>query len=154
CWRRSIPRMEGDHMASVARKSRSRPSALECMAYHEAGHVVMAFVCRLGVLRACAVPDDHVGARGDMALRKMHRSLQPDSVNDARAHDRIEREIMVRLAGAVAEAKARGRHNWAGATEDLVDAYHLGAYRFQRGGEVLKQYIVYLLARVRSMFLH
>ena len=83
------------------------PSQELCTAYHEAGHAVMALVFDRPVQKVSILPDQR--RLGHCELRKgVSRASQ----------DRLEADILILLAGVVAEAIHSGSHNWTGAAMD------------------------------------
>ena len=84
---------------------------LERVAYHEAGHAVIAHVCGSRVKRATIKPE------GDCLGRVIHSfplGGDPESEMTAGMVDKIERRILFLFAGQSAEQQAAGRYNWVG----------------------------------------
>jgi hypothetical protein len=80
------------------------------IAYHEAGHAVASLVCgRVGKLRRVTiVPDPDSGNLGHV-MHWSTPSFRPDVQRDTRTRLRAEAEIVVLLAGGIAERRATGR---------------------------------------------
>lgn len=93
-----------------------------CTAYHEAGHAVMALVFDRPVQKVSILPDQR--RLGHCELRKgVSRASQ----------DRLEADILILLAGVVAEAIHSGSHNWTGAALDLQSVRRLAVMRSGQG---------------------
>lgn len=93
----------------------------EAIAYHEAGHVVAAWWCKLPIRSASIVQDDE--SWGRVLLGGFPKWFHPDIATDLRHRDLCERRAIVFLAGAAAEARYRGRKQWwQGAGRDLRNA--------------------------------
>ena len=93
-----------------------------CTAYHEAGHAVMALVFDRPVQKVSILPDQR--RLGHCELRKgVSRSSQ----------DRLEADILILLAGVVAEAMHSGAYNWTGAAMDLQSVRRLAVMRSGQG---------------------
>ena len=89
-----------------------------CTAYHEAGHAVMALVFDRPVQKVSILPDQR--RLGHCELRKgVSRASQ----------DRLEADILILLAGVVAEAIHCGTYNWNGAAMDLQSVKRLAVMR-------------------------
>jgi hypothetical protein len=94
----------------------------ETTAYHEAGHAVMALA--LGRPVAC------------VSVRPDHRYLGTCEFSKAvfrPSEDWLEREALIALAGAAAEARHAGDYAWGAAAKDL--AYVEDLARQRAGGE-------------------
>lgn len=93
-----------------------------CTAYHEAGHAVMALVFDRPVQKVSILPDQR--RLGHCELRKgVSRASQ----------DRLEADILILLAGVVAEAMHSGAYNWTGAAMDLQSVRRLAVMRSGQG---------------------
>lgn len=93
-----------------------------CTAYHEAGHAVMALVFDRPVQKVSILPDQR--RLGHCELRKgVSRASQ----------DRLETDILILLAGVVAEAIHSGAYNWTGAAMDLQSVRRLAVMRSGQG---------------------
>jgi hypothetical protein len=80
-------------------------------------------------------------------------SIRPDINDDSRTRKWIDREIMVALAGVLAEAKFTGRRDHIGASGDYSQAIDLGSH-FYGYDEVLTTYIDFMLALTRAKVEH
>ena len=89
-----------------------------CTAFHEAGHAVMALVFVRPVQKVSILPDQR--RLGHCEFRK--------SVSRA-SQDRLEADILILLAGVVAEALHSGSYNWTGAALDLQSVRRLAVMR-------------------------
>jgi len=87
--------------------------ALKATAYHEAGHAVMAMYLGRAVQKVTIVPgQSHLGAQ---RLGACH--LQKGRSRGS--HDFLEDEVMILLAGMVAESQITGQYCQQGAAQDL-----------------------------------
>src|SRR5436305_1804383 len=110
-------------MTSIRDKRRKRPAELECTAYHEAGHAVAAFALRRAVRRVSVVPDVAADSVGRCAYGSLADTFRPDVDNaSSKTRARAECVIMLALAGGIAEALFKGRHNHGGAGRDYASA--------------------------------
>ena len=87
-------------------------------AYHEAGHAVVALSLGRPVHKVSVLPNAE--RLGQCEFRK---GVQRPS------DDFIETEILIALAGAVAEARFTGAYDWAGARQDLRTVRKLALMR-------------------------
>lgn len=93
-----------------------------CTAYHEAGHAVMALIFDRPVQKVSILPDQR--RLGHCELRKgVSRASQ----------DHLEADILILLAGVVAEAIHCGSYNWTGAAMDLQSVRRLAVMRSGQG---------------------
>jgi hypothetical protein len=122
--------------------------ALEAVAYHEAGHAVVALELRRGFRYATIVPE--TTSLGHLKPTKTPASFRPDINTDRRTSARIEREVLIGLAGLVAEGIHRGRRNHGGASSDCRQVSNLASYHYGYG-EVLTKWIDYMLARTEAL---
>ena len=102
-------------------KKRKKPTVEERAAYHEAGHVIMAYLLRRR-FRFATIDQNELDkeTKGLVRLAKLNRPWEDICLldtNESRA--KIEREIKVTLGGEVAEALLVGRRNWLGAKDDI-----------------------------------
>lgn len=87
--------------------------ALKATAYHEAGHAVMAMVLGRAIQKVTIVPGQtHLGAQ---RLGACH--LQKGKSRGS--GDYLEDEVMILLAGMVAESQITGQYCHQGAAQDL-----------------------------------
>jgi ATP-dependent Zn protease len=87
--------------------------ALKATAYHEAGHAVMAMFLGRAIQKVTIIPgQSHLGAQ---RLGACH--LQKGKSRGS--HDYLEVEVMIHLAGMVAESQITGRYCQQGAAQDL-----------------------------------
>lgn len=146
-------------MAKNARHK--RPSTVEKIqrtAYHEAGHAVMCVKMRIPFRKVTIVPDgDSVGK---VLLGPWYKKIENDceSTPIKTMVDRIERTIMVLLAGIASEATFTNRRDLHEAHDDRVWATRLAWRRHKDkefenvGKEVVDAYVEYMYLRTRSMF--
>jgi hypothetical protein len=138
----------------MPRKVAKHSFALQCTAYHEAGHAVAALALDRAVKRVSIVPDGEREILGHCLNTRLPSWFQPDvyryDIMDNRTRLALEREILVLLSGPVAEARFKGRHNWRGARGDISAAYQLAGYLCSSTRETNK-YIDWLIERVRNL---
>lgn len=108
----------------------ARTSSLERTAYHEAGHAVAMHFLEVKAGRVTIVPNqkrDNLGeCGGGRALTRRH---WPEAAGFHDRHQwRMERDVMVFLAGNEAERIFSGRNNYDGAGNDHRNARELLAY--------------------------
>jgi len=78
------------------------------VAYHEAGHAVVAIAVGRGVHKVSIIPN-----KTRLGACEMKRGrFQPSD-------DWLEDEVLILFGGVVAEAKLTGRYEWQGAAQDL-----------------------------------
>jgi hypothetical protein len=133
-------------MAKSSRADRER-RALECTAYHEAGHAVASLELRRGVREVSIVPAE--SSLGHMRNTKTPASFRPDINTDSRTSAWIEREVLIGLAGMAAEARFAGRRNHVGASGDYNTVSNLASHHYGYG-KVLTKYLDYMIARAEA----
>jgi hypothetical protein len=99
--------------------------SLERTAYHEAGHAVASFALNRAVRRLSVVPGDNSEGR---VLNHELRNFHPDYERDARTLAKVQREIMILLAGGIAQAKFQGHRRGLGTDQDFRCAYLLAEH--------------------------
>lgn len=87
--------------------------ALKATAYHEAGHAVMALFLRRPIQKVTIAPGQ--SAIGDQHLGACQIRKGPGKGSK----DWFEEEVMILLAGMVAESQITGQYCAAGAAQDL-----------------------------------
>lgn len=113
-------------------------SSLSATAYHEAGHAVVALALGRAVQRVSILP-----GRGWLGRCEFQKGRVQPSV------DWLEREILISLAGAAAEARHTGAYAWDGAIADLRAVRRLAVQRAsERQAERLERR---LLAKVEHL---
>jgi ATP-dependent Zn protease len=107
-------------------------------AYHEAGHAVVALAYDRPVHRVSVLPNQFYAGLCEFQKGKARGSV-----------DVVEREILISLAGMVAEARHTGKYDRAAAGRDLRQAR---AWALQRADErQLERYERRMLAKVESL---
>lgn len=113
-------------------------SSILTTAYHEAGHAVVALALGRSVQRVSILP-----GRGWLGRCEFQKGRVRPS------EDWLEREILISLAGAAAEARYSGAYTWEGAAADLRNVRRLAVQRAgQRQAERLERR---LLAKVEHL---
>ncbi|MGI8836152.1 MAG: hypothetical protein ACR2H4_05885 [Pyrinomonadaceae bacterium] len=126
---------------------RTPPKSLERTAYHEAGHVVIAHWLQKRFRYVTIKEDDE--NQGHM--KNVPTGRRPD-FNRGGYELRLEKIIMVKLAGPEAESVFAGRRNRAGASDDYRDALDLAACRSpETDDEENYLYLKWLAYRTRKM---
>jgi hypothetical protein len=107
------------------------------IAYHEAGHAVIALDQRIAVRRVEVTPDSE--SEGRLSLYPNVAWLQELGKNyeriRCRVRHRLEAEIMISWAGTLAEQKYRGTADKAEVGFGESREQHEGFTRFIRGGD-------------------
>ncbi len=93
-------------------------SKLEATAYHEAGHAVIALALGRAVQRVSILPGHAWLGRCEFQKGRVRPS-----------EDWLEREILISLAGAAAEARLTGVYDWDGAVADRRNVRRLAVQR-------------------------
>ncbi|MGE5540512.1 MAG: hypothetical protein ACM30I_17985 [Gemmatimonas sp.] len=122
----------------VARPIGSAASARTAAAYHEAGHAVM---CRIVGLRLKSVS---IGSGDWYAGQTTHRhpSGRAHRRSALRARIELERDVLVCLAGAIAQRKHSGSHGDDGGTIDSAAARRLAQDHFH-SAPTAKAYVAF-----------
>jgi len=131
----------------MARRDAGR-RRLEQTAYHEAGHAVaQALLPHVAKLRKVSiVPDEKAGNLGS-AHSHGEPSFRPDVEADLR---KVVDEIVVLLAGSVAEKRFAGRANHIGARSDYNAAIDLASYVTGSDSEEINELLRWLRKRAEG----
>ncbi|MFC2002560.1 hypothetical protein ACFLV4_01245 [Chloroflexota bacterium] len=120
--------------------------ALKRVAYHEAGHAVMAFWLRCRFHHVSIILDESEDTVGHVLSGKRARveyeRVEPSSHN----RFQIEKYILVALGGNAAERLLTGRKVWAGSETDLHNAYDYVSLLIQEENEI-RAYLKWLHER-------
>lgn len=115
----------------------SETNPIELIAFHEAGHAIMA----LAVGRSVKSVDVHAkGTR--LGVCKMNKGRTGKAQSSKASTDTLEGELLILLGGMAAEAKRSGKYNMMGASQDLKQAEKLAMMRAgnaNQAGKVLKR---------------
>ena len=131
----------------VATKGLSR---LRLTAYREAGRAVMCMVQRRGFKFVTIVSKEE--SRGRVRLT-------PIQLYDKRRgqvyREKAEREIVIDLAGPIAEKIARGQRQWRGTGSDLLSPHRAIelASQMHDGHDTVRAYLKYLWFQTRDTLL-
>lgn len=125
----------------------------EQTAYHEAGHAVAAYVLRRRFSKVTIV--EHEDSVGSMTLPPSYWSgFNPDVDQSRGSRARIEKEIMVLLAGEIAVDIHTGREDWGEVVtylgSDLHTASDLADYVTTSSDES-EAFLNWLIIRTRNM---
>src|ERR1700758_383304 len=77
-------------------------TSIKTIAHHEAGHAVMAWLLNVKIRKATIVPDTKMGNAGSVHHEKLLIRKYPEFDDSDRQRIRIEKLIMVCLAGPIA----------------------------------------------------
>ena len=120
---------------------------LEATAYHEAGHAVASFLLRRAFRYVSIEPEG--GSLGQLHMKKLPESFNPDINSDMRTRSWIEREAMIDFAGDVAATHA-GYEQGAGTGGDMSNA--VGMILHEVGSaEEAEAYANWLYIRAKGM---
>jgi ATP-dependent Zn protease len=100
----------------------------QATAYHEAGHAAVALHLGRKVLSVDIIHVEEKRQLGVCHNGRTPRWFQPEFVADGRTRLLLEKEIMVFLAGHLAERRFTGRRNYVGASRDHSCAADLADY--------------------------
>lgn len=103
---------------------KSKLKKLERTAYHEAGHAAASYLLGRRISRVTIVPDYKKGRLGHSVDHRL-RNFFPEEDGSDRARLKVEREIMILIAGEEAEWFYSGRRNKEGAWSDRHQVFHL-----------------------------
>jgi hypothetical protein len=123
---------------------------LEAIAYHEAGHGVIAYLLSRPFVHVSIIPDPDDENLGHIRMAATPKSLHPDYESNARTERWIRREIMIELAGPLAEKLQRGKGNWRGASGDFHRAFDMACYHTCGEAET-SAYIHWLWERTKTL---
>ena len=119
---------------------------LEYVAYHEAGHAVMAYLERRAFRYVSIEPNEE--SLGHIMYRKFGERFHPDYDEEARIRPQLEKAILSSLAGHASECIYRGRNNWVGSATDRTHAFDLASY-ISGSFEETEAYVNWLWVRCR-----
>ena len=103
--------------------NKRRVHRLESVAYHEAGHVVMAHVVRRRFTRVTIIPEGT--SDGHCSFTKPPENFNPDFDTSPRTRDLVERYAMTFFGGHIAQQLFTGRADWKGSEGDRRHAFLL-----------------------------
>lgn len=131
--------------------SKKPSKALQAVAYHEAGHVVAAYLLRIDILSVTIAPaGDYLGAARNGKMIGGDLSIRCGYKKDRRAIAWVERFVQMLFAGPVAENQFSGRWNYVGAGQDYMNAADLASHVCYDEGE-LSAYLQLLKIRSRLL---
>lgn len=134
-------------------RSKRNERRLLATAFHEAGHAVAGHALEIPFRYVTIAPTEGVSlghVQGFRMGKKLAESLGTYDVSP-RQRDRVEREVMVFLAGSIAEARYTGRRNQWGASADYRLAVDL-AERIAPIGAELDAFLAWLHKRTENLF--
>lgn len=107
-----------------------RPTkALQSVAYHEAGHAVVAWRFGVRTKRLSIIPDEAAGSAGRLQHEPYFTGINPEFDSSPRVQRRLENMAMVCFAGPAAQRRfnPRGWRNYHG-EDDFHQAVNLLSY--------------------------
>ncbi len=119
---------------------------LMATAYHEAGHAVVGYDLRQRLRKVSIIPNET--SAGRCAFAGFGPKFNPEADVSWRVRTRLERSIIVSLAGPEAERVFRGRRNNVGAAGDFSDAVDYASYLVSTDEE-LETYVAWLQVRAK-----
>ena len=137
----------------MTKDSYRRQTAAELSAYHEAGHVVMAYLLKRQFRCATIDPRELDKEMSGCTFLKPLKTLSLEGILDysfARIRNSIEREVKIALAGEAAESMLLGRNDWISAKKDIRHCYDLCNFQCA-SREQYEAYIQWLWLCVRDL---
>jgi hypothetical protein len=132
--------------------TRKKPTKREqATAYHEAGHAVIAWTLKRKFRHVTIVPTETT--LGHVQLHPWGKHTDPDDRVDGRTLKLFESDILISLAGKLAETRLTGRVGGVGGRRDAHDAFHLASFLWEEP-EVLQQYFNFMVSRAQAMITH
>ncbi len=121
-------------------------------AYHEAGHAVANFAIGRRFRKVSIIPVPEHNSLGRVTGSGWKSRLNPelDDTEKLRLRRMVEAEIVVSLAGVVAEAQLTGLYNHIGASKDYQDAVFYATYVTDSTKET-EAYIAWLLEKTKNI---
>ena len=105
---------EPDEEPSNDQSSEAAKRALTATAWHEAGHAVMAVSMGRSIEKVTISPARLQTGGSRLGICKIQKG------RSKRSNDRLEEDVMILLAGMVAESRVTGRYCADGAAQDLA----------------------------------
>jgi Peptidase family M41 len=112
----------------MTKREESKARARQALAYHEAGHAVMALRNELHSAYVTIVPNAEQESLGHCAALAHPDDFRPDVELSPKDEVYLRTSIEVYLAGDAAWARLMGRHNWQAASNDYHQAVDLATY--------------------------
>jgi len=128
--------------------SQRKPKSLMQTAYHEAGHGVAASLMKIRFTRLSIISDED--SLGRMSGSKWTSNFNPEYTDQKILRSRIERHIIVLLAGYAAVMIFAGVKNRQGAKSDFHTAANLGSYVCGNSEEI-GSYMDWLVERTKNI---
>ena len=122
------------------------------VAYHEAGHAVACYLLHKPFHYVTIRGEDLEGTMGHVMAWDAPEGYRPDINEDARTRARVERDVMVLLAGQVADELAGYSPrdpDYYGPEGDNSAAVSMASY-ITGSDEQLEHYLAWLLARTKD----
>jgi len=139
---------EQTDVRDVSMAMRQRVSALEATAFHEAGHAFLAVERRLPLRYVTIEPNED--SLGHIRGKAWPESFRPDINADRQTTKRLEDQVLMVMAGGVAEYLRTGRRNNVGASGDFHQAVDIAGY-LHPDETVLSAYLKFVDAYLVSM---
>jgi len=132
----------------MTKREESKARARQALAYHEAGHAVMAHRNELHSAYVTIVPNAEQESQGHCALAHPD-GFQPDVALSPEDEVHLRASIEMCLAGDAAWARLMGRHSWQVASSDYHRAVDLATY-MTGDIEETEAYLKWLRVRVKG----
>ena len=123
----------------------------EDVAYHEAGHAVMAYLIGRRIDYVTIVPnDDSLGHAKTSGIGKKSYEIEAADYWNYAIRKRVDGDVMLRYAGRIAEAYHSGKSSEVGSYSDDQTAAHF-AINVTGSGEELDAYLNWLFIRTEKL---
>lgn len=107
-------------------KEKRRVSRLELIAYHEAGHTVMAYIMGCATKAVSIIPNHSDHSLGHH--EGYGTTIKPDINMSIKTKESLENKVMICLAGKIATKILTGRRDHIGGSSDSSRAANYGSY--------------------------
>jgi ATP-dependent Zn protease len=121
------------------------------VAYHEAGHAVIAWVLGRRFKYVTIIPELEDGSLGHVMYGNLSKNFNPEIDEYDKTRRILEKEILLSFAGVLAGKKFKGRHNFVGARSDRDIAFDYAIRICNSNIEETKKYVDWLWVRCRNM---
>lgn len=121
------------------------------VAYHEAGHAVVSFFCQEQFKTVSIIPaEDYLGVVVGRRLEKRIFDAFATGLDlTPYQRMRIENQVIISLAGGIAERRYRGRYNHQGRKSDIDNAVDI-VLRLSGSAEEANAYLKWLDTRAHN----
>ena len=130
--------------------TKAEQKKLKATAYHEAGHAVAAFAMGKRFKKVSVIPNSDEDSLGRVSGCGWKSKLNPEFDDGARVRNLVEAQIIILLAGPVAEAKLTGQFNHIGASKDYEYVVRYASYLTGSSDETTA-YINWLIEKTKNV---